>query len=458
MNIPTFTYGKVPVQAWEYPAIIFIVILFSIIGLQIVRKKNYKSQDPSWKYFLPGMWLKLGGGLFFALIYVLYYKGGDTTSYYECSLAFINLLYHNPMAFFEAMLGGGTLEIKSLFTSQTGSPMGYVFFDDKTRMVVKLCIPLVLLGGKSYFIATLLLSLATYGGLWRLYRMFVRYFPQFYRNLAIAILFMPSVIFWGSGILKDSFTLAATCYFIVATDMFISKHGNVFGKWIMIILSGFVIISIKPYILIILLPGTMVWFFYQRIKQIKNKYFRYVIVPFIYVIILGGSYGALTQLGGALGKFAPDKALETAVVIQRDLKQSYYDGSSFDIGEFDASALSVASKAPAAIVAGLFRPFIWECKNAVMLLSGLENLFILVLTLLVLVRVRFKVIYRLIADEPLILYSFVFALLFAFMIGVTTSNFGALVRFKIPLIPLYMGSMMVMYSHLNAGKSFRMKK
>ncbi|MFT4879888.1 MAG: hypothetical protein ACI9LS_002054, partial [Flavobacteriales bacterium] len=90
--------------------------------------------------------------------------------------------------------------------------------------------------------------------------------------------------------------------------------------------------------------------------------------------------------------------------------------------------------------------------------SGLENLFILILTLLVLIRVRFKVIYRLIADEPLILYSFVFALLFAFMIGVTTSNFGALVRFKIPLIPLYMGSMMVMYSHLNMGKSFRLKK
>ncbi|MFT4683375.1 MAG: hypothetical protein ACI87M_000877, partial [Yoonia sp.] len=66
MNIPTFTYGKVPVQAWEYPAILFIVILFSIIGLQIAQKKNYKAQDPSWKYFLPGMWLKLGGGLFFA--------------------------------------------------------------------------------------------------------------------------------------------------------------------------------------------------------------------------------------------------------------------------------------------------------------------------------------------------------------------------------------------------------
>lgn len=456
MNIPTFTYGKLPVQAWEYPAVFFIFILVTILGLQVVRKKS--PLDPSWKYFLPGMWLKLGGGIFFALIYVLYYGGGDTTSYFECAIAYVNLLFENPISFFEAMAGGGTPEIKSLFNSRTGVPMGYMFFDDKTRTVIKLCVPFVLLGGKSYFISTMFISLATYGGLWRLYRMFVRYFPAFYKNLAIAILFMPSVIFWGSGILKDSFTLAGTCYFIVATDMIINKHGSRFMKLLMLSVSGLIVVSIKPYILIILLPGTMVWFFYQRIKQIKNKYFRYVIVPFIYLIILGGSYGALTQLGGALGKFAPDKALETAVVIQRDLKQEYYEGASFDIGEYDANVLSIASKFPAAVVAGLYRPFLWESRNAVMLLSGAENLYIMFITLMVLIRLRFKVIYRLIADEPLILYSFVFAILFAFMIGVTTSNFGALVRFKIPLIPLYMASIMVMYSHLSTKRNKRPTK
>ena len=84
----------------------------------------------------------------------------------------------------------------------------------------------------------------------------------------------------------------------------------------------------------------------------------------------------------------------------------------------------------------------------VMLLSGLENLFILLLTLYVVFRFRFKVIWSLIKDYPLVLYSFVFAILFAFMIGVTTSNFGALVRFKIPLIPLYIGSLMVLYGQL----------
>jgi hypothetical protein len=34
------------------------------------------------------------------------------------------------------------------------------------------------------------------------------------------------------------------------------------------------------------------------------------------------------------------------------------------------------------------------------------------------------------------------------MIGLTTPNFGALVRFKIPLIPLYMACMMVIYAEL----------
>lgn len=450
MSIPTYTYGKIPVAAWEYLAIIFLMIMVSIIGGRIVSQRVRK--DPSWRYFLPGLWVKVGGGIFFGLIYVLYYKGGDTTSYYECALAFVNLFLESPITFIEALTGGGTMEIKSLFSAKTGSPMGYMFFDDKTRTVMKLCIPFIFLGGKSYFIATTFVAMATYGGLWRLYRMFVSYFPQFYRNLAYGILFMPSVVFWGSGILKDSFTLAATCYFVVATDGLIHGKGSRIRHALALLISGSIILAIKPYIIIILLPGTFVWYFYKKIKKIRNAYFRYIIVPFIYLIILGASYAGLTILGDSLGRFSPQQALQTAVVIQNDLKQDYYEGASFDIGELEATPLSLASKFPVAVVAGLYRPFIWESRSAIMLLSGLENLVILILTIIVLVTLKFRVIKQLVSDQPLILYSFVFAVLFAFMIGVTTSNFGALVRFKIPLIPLYMGSIIVMYSHLRSFK------
>lgn len=454
MHIPTFTFGKIPVEIWEYPAIFFLVIIISIFSAQIVRKRA--RTDVSWRYFLPGLWIKLTGGLMFALIYILYYKGGDTTSYYECALSFVNLLFEDPSRFFVALAGGGTLEIKSLFSSKTGSPMSYMFFDEKTRMVIKLCIPFILAAGKSYLIATLFIALVTYGGLWRLYRMFVSYFPDYHRNLAIGILFMPSVVFWGSGMLKDSFTLAATCYFVVATNGLINRKkttGNILGM----ALSGFVILAIKPYILLILFPGTLVWFFYKRIQNIKNTYFRYVIVPIMYAVITFGSYFLLTGLGDSLGRFSPDRALQTAVVIQNDLKQEYYDGASFDIGQMDATPLSVVKKFPIAIIAGLYRPFIWESRNVVMLLSGFENLFILLLSLYIVVTFKPKVLWRLVTDYPLILYSFVFSVLFAFMIGVTTSNFGALVRFKIPLIPLYMGAIMVIFSHLR-DENQRIKK
>jgi hypothetical protein len=269
---------------------------------------------------------------------------------------------------------------------------------------------------------------------------------------------MPSVIFWGSGILKDSFTLAATCYFIVATNLIISRKGNAIIRWLILIASGYVILSIKPYILIILLPGTMVWFFYSKIKKIRNKYFRYIIVPFTYVAIITGSYFMLTQMSGALGKFAPGEALNTAVIIQNDLKQEYYDGNSFDIGEFDATPLSIIGKIPPAVEAGLFRPYIWESKNIVMILSGLENLFILGITIVVIFSIRRRVIYKLIAENPIIMYSLFFSIVFAFMIGLTTSNFGALVRFKIPLIPMYMASMLIMLSHLRITKGERKRR
>jgi hypothetical protein len=69
------------------------------------------------------------------------------------------------------------------------------------------------------------------------------------------------------------------------------------------------------------------------------------------------------------------------------------------------------------------------------------------LTLYVLIRVNWIKIYTVISDHPILMCSFIFSILFAFLIGLTTANFGALVRFKIPLVPLYVSTMMVLFSY-----------
>lgn len=448
MYIHSFIYGRIPIEFWELPAMLLLLLSVMLLGGRIARRKI--AHAPHYRYFTLGMLAKIFGGLFFGCIYVFYYKHGDSTGYYECAVAFTKLFWYDFPAFLEAYFGAGTVEIKSLFNAQTGEPMMYMFGEDKARFVIKLTVPFLLVTGGSYFLSTALIAIVTYSGLWRLYLMFVSHFPQHASRLAVAILFMPSVICWGSGILKDSFTLAATCQFIVATNNLINKRGSRLGNWLLLIGAGYFVISIKAYILLILLPGTLIWYFYDGILRIRNQLLRVMVIPITYALIIGGSYGVLSLLGDRLGRFSIDSALETASVTNRDLKKDYYEGNSFDIGDFEPTLTGALSKFPAAAMAGLFRPFVWDAKNVVMLLSGLENLFILVMTLLVLFSVKPRVLLKVIMGNPIVLYCLFFSLLFGFMTGLTTSNFGALVRFKIPMIPLYMSAIMVLFGQLRS--------
>ena len=153
-----------------------------------------------------------------------------------------------------------------------------------------------------------------------------------------------------------------------------------------------------------------------------------------------------------------DNMLNKAVVSQNDLKQDYYQGNSFDIGEFDGSIGGVFSKFPLAVMAGLFRPFIFEARNPVMFISGVENTFLLIFTIIFLFRVGPIKVIKYILKEPLLLFSLTFAVFFAFGIGLSTSNFGALVRYKIPCIPFYLSSLYIIREYFEKQEIVNDKK
>ena len=69
---------------------------------------------------------------------------------------------------------------------------------------------------------------------------------------------------------------------------------------------------------------------------------------------------------------------------------------------------------------------------------------ILVFSIIILVLIRPRRLYRIIANHPLLLFCFVFVLLFSFSVGLTTANFGALVRFKIPFQPFYVSFLIIL--------------
>ena len=119
-------------------------------------------------------------------------------------------------------------------------------------------------------------------------------------------------------------------------------------------------------------------------------------------------------------------------------------GIHYNIGTIDAFS-SLVSVAPMAIFTALFRPLFWEIGSPVMILSVIENTILLVFCIIILVRISPIKLVKFLLINPLLLYSIVFGVLFAFGVGIAGTNFGALVRYKIPFMPLFFPSIYISY-------------
>lgn len=403
--------------------------------------RNIESR-PEYKYYIYGLLAKITGGVLVCLIYTLYYDGGDTTYYFfNGAVPMRNLFNKNPFDFFYVLFHENTIEGYLLFDSSTLWPS--YWRDPQAFFVIRFISPMAIITFSSFIASSIILSWICFSGMWRFFLVFVDVFPKFKRELAIAILFVPSVVFWGSGILKDSISLAAIGWFIFSFYFGLIKGQNVLKNILLMLVAAFIIISVKPYILYALIPGSLVWLTGNLSEKIRSKFVRSLTVPFMITISVVSGYFILTSLGSQMGKFSINVLLERAVITQQDLKKDYYGGNSFDIGDFEATPTGIISKFPIAVSSGLFRPFLWEAKNPVMLMSAIENTYILYLTFTLLLRIPFLRIVKIIGSNQLIIFSLLFAVFFSFSVGLTTSNFGALVRYRIPAFPFYLSALFI---------------
>jgi len=277
--------------------------------------------------------------------------------------------------------------------------------------------------------------------------MFCELYPKYNKYFAITVLFIPSVLFWGSGILKDTFTLSASCWFTYNFyKVFIKKNDRITNV-IFLILNIFIILSLKPYIIVALFPGTIIWGLYDKITQIKSKVFRLLIAPFLILFAFIIGYAAISLFKEELGKYSNmESIIKKAKITQQDLiRAEQYGINYYNIGEFKTTA-DIIKKTPNAIVAGLYRPFIWEGNTLFIFISGIENAIILLFTIYIFVfSGGFLRNSKNIFQDPLLIFLFLYAVFFAFSIGLSTANFGALVRYRIPLLPFFTSGLMILY-------------
>jgi len=432
----------------EWDFVLFPVYILAIVGFGYVFQNKYIKTNPEYRFFMPGLLFKLVGVLYFTYIYTFHYYGGDTTNYFQAANCIINMMYKHPDIYFRIMFGEFNREVFSAFDITTGWP--YYSAKANSFAVARFSSPFVFLGFQSYYTGSLLVAVATYTGIWKLFTVFVKEYPNYIVACAVGMLFMPSVAFWGSGITKDSFMLAALGWFVygfynyVKTGLRPSSIKYIFQM----ALSIYIMMVIKPFNFYAMAICVGLWYAFEFIGRVSNNVVRIILYPFIFTIVCAIGMYVFMMLGSIAGGYytSVDAMLNQAVVVQQDLTREAYGENSFDIGPFDPTLGGVIKKIPKAIEAGLFRPYPWEANNILMIISAAENVFLFCLTIFTIFSVGPGFFFKTFVSKPYIMMlSIVFSLFFAFSVGLVTANFGALVRYKIPLIPFYVVAFLVMY-------------
>lgn len=413
-------------------------LLIMLVGFNLSNKMKDKETG---KYFLQGLTLKLVGALGISIIYFFYYGTGDTVFYFERAKLIDRVLLDNFFVGMKLLISN-----PAVFDYETF----YYFkalraFDMSSFIVVRMAAFTNIFCFNSYLANAFIFSALSYIGVWRLFKMLNEIFPNKTKIIAWSLLFIPSVFFWGSGVLKDNVTFGFLGILISSFYFLVFNRRDFIKNLFLLIISVYLIGVIKSYILLALIPAIFAWIFFRFKNSIKSTAVRVIVAPFLLVLLVGGGYGALQAMGNSFSKFSVENAQEKAEDMQRwhtyrveVLKGG--DGSSYNLGHVEFTPTGIISKIPAAINVALFRPYLWESGNPVVFLAALESLFFLFVT----VRMFFLFLtnsskgFAFLGANPIIYFMFIFSLIFAFSVGFTSFNFGALSRYRIPLLPFYL--------------------
>lgn len=425
----------------------FYVLFFSLV----FSARRKRIEDPVLKkYQLYGFWIKVLSTIAF-IIYSVLFKGDSMSLYYPEGINIAKLIIKDFSNIKLLFIPGKEFDENLLADSFN---RGY-FSSESNYLIVRLVTVFSFITFGSYSCITLIFSMISFSGVWRLYKFFYEQYPHLHKKLAIAIIYLPTFVFWSSGILKDPICTGMMGWLSYGLYNLLIKKQELIKNSLTVIVSAVILGTIKLYILVSYLPFLLLFMVLHYVLTAKYFVTKALIFVTILIVSIFGIYILTDKLKEEMGDLALDKLTESVKTTQDNfLNISDQAESSFSLGvTFDGSTGSLVKIAPAAITATLFRPYLWESKKISTLLSSMESLVLMLFTIYVFFKAGpFRFVGGIIKD-PMILYCFCFSILFALFVGATTLNFGTLVRYKIPCMPFYIIALILITERIKHTKT-----
>lgn len=394
------------------------LFLFLITRLKFFRLVN-----------IPGVWvkilfvLKVIAGCLLGLIYTYYYTDrttADTFKFFDDSKILFHALFNSPKEFLKIFfdINSDTKECFDICSQMTAwNNQDVLFNDNKTLVRLNVLFQFFSLG--KYYVHVVFLNFFSFTGLIALFKLFQRFSMNKSRIIFILMMFLPSVLFWGSGLLKDGLLLFALGLLLYTFNNLVTQKYSAYSA-VAFIMCLLLLMFTKLYVLFIIIPALVAWFWS------KNDTGKKVIAKFI------GCYMIYLLIGFNIDKVSEKYDVVDLIYYKQQnfnvLAGASQAKSKIEIPQIIPTAWSLLANAPSAVMRVLVRPTLWDSGSFFILLSAIENILLVVLAISCLLFPDRKQIH----SYQLFCFSIFFVTCMYALIGLITPILGAMVRYKVP--------------------------
>ncbi|WP_044205272.1 hypothetical protein [Flammeovirga sp. OC4] len=395
------------------------MIIFSILllaaGIFLHRKKN-ASLFPF--IYDRALFVKLILGLLLGYIYSNYYKGGDTFILYNDSVKLAEIAKTNFLGYIDFVFSKPYHYPPEIQAQLIQSNSSTVYFTIVGSVLSLICF-------NNYWVMSLYMSFFSFCGVWFLLKRVSLLYPSTQFSFLIANFCFPTVVFWSSGVIKETISIPILYFCIgISIDIITKKV-----RAISIIILPFLLYSLlqlKFYyfggFVIFFLP--ILFFIYLKINSIEfNKKYFLLLLSFI---VLGGIFIVNFEYHFGLEQFP-----KTIYANYLKLSLNEQDSYAIHLENMNESWSGILLSIPEAIITPFIYPNYFTSRHIFDVLISTENLISIVLIILNFFLLITKKVKTSKYNPLLISILLAYSLLMIGFLAIASPNLGSLSRYKI---------------------------
>ena len=401
----------------------FVSIFFIALAFFAIYKiKMFGAKGISKHWFAGAFAVKLIAALMMWFIYTNHYTDrskADIFRYYDDAKVFQHLLKNHKLEYFKFFFQKKSSEEDiNVILKYTNS---WEMAEENTlygsnRLIIRSNMLISLFSLGVYGVHVIVFSFISFMGLFWIFRFFYRQLPERKWLVFLTVFGFPSIVFWSSGILKESLIL----FFIgliFNCGSYALKGRKIIPRTILVIIAFFFLFQTRAIIALILFPIILAYI-WNYIKPQRKVFLPYFIMLFL-------TLSLLTESEKIIGTDFYSILVEKRLAFEELANQPETTSSIVGI-QFEADGYSILKSTPIALINSIFRPTPWDAKGYLMWASTLENILLFFMLILM-------VIYPItsIKNKNVLWFALLFALANLILVGLTTPILGAISRYRI---------------------------